>query len=297
MATATPVIVVMMVLMVFVMLVTASAVFTVFMVVMLIVVMMAAVTPVVVMVMVVTTTSRTNFLGHQIGGEGIALLHSSQQLCASQLLPRGGHNNGGFIMLAQERNRSCQFLLRELLSTAHHNRTSVYNLVLVKLTEVFQIDFTLRCIGNGHGTHQLHRGDFLHDTFHRFYHIAQLTHARRLNDNTVGTELLHHFLQSFSEVTHQRTADTTRIHLRDFDTSLLQEATVNADFSELIFNQNDFLTLQRFREQFFDKSRLTCAEKSRDNANLCHFHSSFLFEFVSKPPAKPEVLHTNYNSD
>ena len=64
--------------------------------------------------------------------------------------------------------------------------------------------------------------------------------------------LLHDLVQGLAEVPHQGAADAAGVHLGDLDAGLLEEAAVNADLAELVFDQHDLLALQGVLQQLFN---------------------------------------------
>ena len=56
--------------------------------------------------------------------------------------------------------------------------------------------------------------------------------------------LVDHLLQSLAKIPHQGAADAAGVHLPDFNARLLEEAAVNADFTELILNEDQLLALK-----------------------------------------------------
>ena len=69
-------------------------------------------------------------------------------------------------------------------------------------------------------------------------------------------ELLYDLFQGFAEISDQTAADAARIHLIDLYAGILEEAAVNADLAEFVFDQHDLLTLVSFFDQFLDQRRL-----------------------------------------
>ena len=78
-------------------------------------------------------------------------------------------------------------------------------------------------------------------------------------------------MQRLAKIANQRTANTAGIHLRNVDTCILQEATVNTDLTKLIFDQNKLFALVGFRNHLFDQCCFASAKKSGKNINLHDF--------------------------
>ena len=58
--------------------------------------------------------------------------------------------------------------------------------------------------------------------------------------------LMKDFLKGLFKITYQCAADTSGIHLADFNTGFLQETAVNTNFTKFILNQNDLLVRKDF---------------------------------------------------
>ena len=234
----------------------------------LIVVMTAGADAVFVVVMVML------FLLVQGGGIQQCLMavhvHDLVDLLAGQLVPRRGNDVDIFAgVLSDQSERLVQTLLVQLLRAAEHDCARALELVVVKLTEVLDIHTALGCVGDsGHASHLdlallEHRTDRRGD-------IRQLADARRLDQDMLRGELRQHVAQRLGKVADQRTADTAGIHLGDLDAGVLEEAAVNADFAELVLDQDNLLALERTLQQLADEGRLTGAEEAGDNINFCH---------------------------
>ena len=81
-------------------------------------------------------------------------------------------------------------------------------------------------------------------TLYRMDDIRKFSYTGGFDDDTVRMIFLHNFFQRSSKISHQRTADTTGIHLTDLDTCILQKTAVNTDLTKFIFDQNDLLTFE-----------------------------------------------------
>ena len=66
-----------------------------------------------------------------------------------------------------------------------------------------------------------------------------------------GWYCVQHLPQRLAEVAHQGAADAAGVHLGDLDAGVLEKAAVNADLTELIFDQNDLLRLRRLPPAVF----------------------------------------------
>ena len=141
-------------------------------------------------------------------------------------------------------------------------------LVIVELTEVLHINLHLAGIHhrNGKAHFHLRTGNL----FHSGHHIGKLTNTGRLNENSLGGILGNNLLQSLTEVAHQAAANTAGIHFRDVDACILQKAAVNADLTEFVFDQHQFLTCVGFRDHLFDEGGFACTKEAGINIDFCH---------------------------
>ena len=78
-----------------------------------------------------------------------------------------------------------------------------------------------------------------------------------------------------AEVPHQRAADAPGVHLGDLHPGVLEEAAVNADLTELVFDENDLLPLQGLVQQLFDECGLSGPQKAGDHVDFCHRDNLF----------------------
>ena len=76
--------------------------------------------------------------------------------------------------------------------------------------------------------------------------------------------------QGLVKVAHQRAADAAGGHLADLHAGILQEAAVDADLPELVFNEYQLLALIGLAEHLLDERGLTGAQKARYNVDFCH---------------------------
>ena len=234
----------------------------VFMIVMMLVVM-------VVMVFVLLFCGKTlHFQLSQFCCQAGFALHGLEQLLAGQVIPGRGDDGCHAVVLPEHGHCGVQLGLRNGIGTGQNNSGSGLHLIVVELTEVLHIHLDLACIGNRHSVAQgnLVVGHFVH----RADDVGQLAHTGGLNENSVGVILLDDLLQSLAEIAHQRAADAAGVHLGNVDARILEEAAVNADFAELIFNQHQLLSLVAFGNQLFNQRRLAGAQKSGKNINFCH---------------------------
>ena len=81
-------------------------------------------------------------------------------------------------------------------------------------------------------------------------------HAGGLDDDAVGGVVGQHLLQGGAEVAHQGAADAAGVHLGDLHTGVLEKTAVDADLAELVFDEDDLLTVEGLVQQLFDESGL-----------------------------------------
>ena len=189
---------------------------------------------------------------------------------AIQLVPGCGENGGIGVLLPQQRHGGLQLLLAQPLGAGEDDGAGGLDLVVVELAEVLHVYLDLGGVRYGHKAVQLHVRYVLHGVLHRHDHVAELAHAAGLDEDAVRVELLMYVLQRLVEVAHQRAADAPGGHFTDLHAGVLQEPTVNADLTELVFDQYQLLAGEGLGQQFLDKSRLTCAQESGNDVDLCH---------------------------
>ena len=140
-------------------------------------------------------------LGQQLGHKVLLLLHRSQDLPARKRRPVGGHNRGLRVLFADQRHGGRHLFLAGSPGAAQDNGVGMADLVVVKLAEVFHIQLDLVHIRHGGKTVQLYLPLLCHGG-HRPGHVAQLAHARGLNQNAVRRILVDHLFQRLPEVAH-----------------------------------------------------------------------------------------------
>ena len=249
--------VVMLVLLVVMVMMVVMLMLLVIMVFMVVVMMVMVVIMIVVVVMAVLLVVGS-LLGGQTGQlflQGVLVLHGLQDLLAVQLLPGGGDDGGVGVVLPQQLHGVQQLLFGHASSAAEDDGGSVLNLVVEELAEVLHINLALGGVGHSDEGVELdvvavHPLDCADD-------VGQLAHAGGLNEDAVGLELEEHLLQGLAEVAHQAAADAAGIHLGDLHPGVLQEAAVNANFAELIFDQNQLFPLVGLLDELFDEGGLT----------------------------------------
>ena len=207
--------------------------------------------------------------GDQLCLEVVLGGHGLQDLLTGQLVPCGGHDGSGGVLLAQQGDCSGDLFLAGGLGAAEQDAACVADLVVVELAEVLHIHLDLVHIGHGDKAVQLHI-QMLGHAFHSAGHVGELAHAGGLDHDAVGVVLLHHLLQGGAEVAHQRAADAAGVQLVDLDAAFLQKAAVNADLAELVLDQNDLLAGKGLFDELFDQRSLTGTQEAGENIDFGH---------------------------
>ena len=211
------------------------------------------------------------FMGQPLHlGLQAVLVHGLPDLHSGNLTPGGG-DQAGMVVQPLQKLSSCQNLLgRGGVGAAHDDQIRILHLVVEELAEVAHIHPALAGVHHGYlgaDLCTLHAGDSLG-------HVAELAHAGGLNDDPVGSVILHHLFQRFGKVAHQGAADAAGVHLRDLHPGVLQKAAVNGDLAELVLDQHQLLALIGLRDQLADQRGLTGAQKA--GKNVYPGHGSFL---------------------
>ena len=210
----------------------------------------------------------------ELGGQRVAPLHRLEDLLAVKLRPRRCHDRGGRVLLAQQRHGGVELLGADALGAREDDGARVLDLVVEKLTEVLHVHLALVRVHDGReavehqlvGLYALHSAD----------DVAQLADARGLDEDAVGVELLEHFFERIGKVAHEAAADAAGVHLVDLHAGVLEEAAVDGDFTELVFDQHDLFARVGLGNQLFDQRGLAGTEKTGENINFCHKRKHFL---------------------
>ena len=210
----------------------------------------------------------------QLFGERVLLLHGLEDLCAGELVPRRRDDDGVLIVLAQQGHGGSQLLLGDGAGAAENDGGGGLDLVRVEFTEILQIDLAFR--GIRHGDEAAERDALVRNTLYGADDVAELADAGRLDEDAVGMIVGDDLLQRAAEVADERAADAAGVHLIDLNAGVLHEAAVNADLTELIFNEDDLFTLIGLTDHLFNERGLARAEESGVNVNGSHeFSASF----------------------
>ena len=205
--------------------------------------------------------------------KGILVLHRLENLCAGELIPRGGNDGGVLVVLAQQSDAAFKLFGLDTVRAAQNDGVCVLDLVVIELAEVLHIHFALVCIGNG--GEAIQRNVFHVQVLHGTDHIAQLAYAGRLDQNAVRVVGLQHLTQRLAEVAHKAAADAALAHLGDFNAGVLQKAAVNGNLAELVFDEDELFALKSFGDQLADQRGFACAEEAGKNIDFRHILMPF----------------------
>ena len=194
---------------------------------------------------------------------------------AVQLSQRCRNDDRAAVVLPQKRHRLLNLLPGCPVCSGKQDGAGIFNLIQEEFAEIPDIHSRLCGIHDGNRTVQLHIGAG-RGIVHRPHDIGQLSHAGGLDQDPLRVVLLHHFLERSAKISDERAADAPRVHLTDFDAGLLQKSAVDADFAELIFNQDNLRARERFLQQLLDQGSLAGSKETGHNVDLClcHFHTS-----------------------
>ena len=257
-----------MLMMLVLMVMTAAAAFV--MVMMLVLMMVTATAAFVMLMMVMFVVMMLQLF--QILLNGSLTCHSLQQLLTAQFVPRRNHQGCLLIMLTEQSNGGIQLCLGDGISTGENDGGSGFDLVVIELAKVLHVNLHLACVGNCHLISQDHVVSS--NLLHGGNHITELTHAGGFNHDTIGMVLLDHLGQCLAKVAHQAAANAAGIHFGDVDAGVLQEAAIDTDLTELIFNEHQIFACIGFLDHFLDQRCFTGAKKAGVNINLGHKETS-----------------------
>jgi len=186
--------------------------------------------------------------GHVVCGERV--LDRFSDLCAGELLPRGGDDLGVVVDLADQLDRGIELALGDVAGTGQDDGAGILDLVLVELLEVLQVDLALAGVDDGNSAADLGALDLL-DSSH---YVRELADTGWLDEDTVRRELVDDFLQRGAEVADEGAADAAGVHLGDLDAGFFQESAVDADLSEFILDEDELLSVVTIGNEFLDES-------------------------------------------
>ena len=263
-AAATLFVIVVVMMLVFVMIVTAAA--TLIVVVMMLVFVMivtAAATLFVIVVMMVFL-----FQLCQGSGQGSFALHSLQQLLTVQFIPGCNYQCCVGIPLTDQGNSGFQLVFCNGIGTGEDDRGCGFDLIVVEFAKVLHINLDLAGIRNSNGVAE---NDILvGDLFHSGNHIAELAHTGGFDYDALRGIFCDNLVERLAKIAHQTAADAAGVHFGDIDACILQKTTVNADFTEFVFNKNQLLTCIGFLNHFLDQRGFTRTQETGEYINFCH---------------------------
>ena len=173
---------------------------------MIVAVALLAVFVVMMTVMMVMLVRRLGKLTHFCLKGGFSL-HSLKKLCARKLIPRGGNDNCGSVMLLEKGYAICDLLVGHLSRVAEYDAACILNLIVKELAKVLHVHLALVSVNNG--------GESVKNCalgvriFNCLYDVGKLTNARRLDKDAVGGVFVNNLLESNREVANEGAADTT----------------------------------------------------------------------------------------
>ena len=161
------------------------------------------------------------FLGKffQFGIKTVFLFHCGKNRLSVQLVPLRGNVIRVRVHRLQRFDTGMQLFLGHSRRMRKHHAGSVFHLIDEKFAEVFHIHFALIRVHNG--AESVQNAVFHVRPLHRANHVAQFSHARRFDNNPIGSILLFHLLQRFREIAHQRAAYAPRIHFGNVHAEIL----------------------------------------------------------------------------
>ena len=176
--------------------------------------------------------------------DGVAALHSSQELLAVKNVPRSCYNGGCWIFLAQECDCFGNLFLVCALRMRQNDTAGIFDLVIEELAKVLHIHLALFdvCDRGKAVENDLIRAKVLHSADN----IRKLANARGLDKNAVGVILVKHLFKCFAKVTYQGAANATAVHFGYFNACVLHKTAVNTNLAKFVFNQHQLFTGVRF---------------------------------------------------
>ena len=192
--------------------------------------------------------------------EGVLLLHSGKNILAVKLVPRSGYDSRGSVVLSDKLNGCLDLLRLGKVSMRKNDGGSIGDLVVIELAKILHIHLTLIYVCNGGEAIEL--GIFSFHRLNSLDNVGKLTYSAGLDDNAIGVELVKHLNKRLGEITDERAADAAGIHLCNFDTGVLKEASVNTDLTEFVFYKHKLLGAVCLFDKLLYKSGLTCSEEA-----------------------------------
>ena len=248
---------------------------------------------IVIMVVMMLMLMRVSFLTQlvELCGQSLLHLHRVEYLLTGDLIPRRRYHRRVIVELAQHPDAVVESFLIEVLRVAEDDRACVLYLVLVELAEVLHIESALLRIYDRRETVEFDL--VVMQVLDRDDDVAELAYAGRLDEDPLGRVLLDDLSQSASEVAYQSAADASGVHLVDHDSRLFEEAAVDADLAEFVFDENELFIAVSFSDQFLYQCGFSGAQKARKNINFCHFVFPFFLLLFVNINSTTDVKHLN----
>ena len=195
-------------------------------------------------------------------------LHCGQNGISADLIPRGNDERCTRVALTNDGKGIGKAPVGDAIGMRENDAARVLDLIPKKLAEVFHIHLALPCINDG--CLRIQRHIVRANVANGADDVAELSDARRLDQDTIGGKLGKNLAKGLSEIADETAADAARIHLGDLNTRVAHKSAVDANLAEFIFNQNEFFSCVRLADQLFDQGRFSRTEKARKHVNFRH---------------------------
>ena len=185
---------------------------------------------------------------------------------AAQLIPRCGDDAGIRIEFTDDIHirLECFFICH--LCSGENDTGGGCDLIIKEFTEVLVIDLASLRVNDSAVAVEFQSFHGLDD----FQNVGEFADTGRFNHDMVGIEFLHNFFQRLLEVTLQGAADAAAVDFGDLNACFFEEAAVDTDFAEFIFNQDNLLSCKYVFDQFLNQSCFTGSEKAGNHIDLSH---------------------------
>ena len=175
-----------------------------------------------------------------------------------QIVPGRGDDSCGAVQLTDDCDILCQLFLTHILCAGKNDTGRGCDLIIKEFLEVPVIDLAAVRVYDGGITCQLqpvNSSDSPKD-------IRELSDTGRFNDDPFRGIGIQYLFQTGLKIPFQGTADTAAVDFPDFNSGFLQKSAVDADFSEFIFYQYDFLACEHVLDQFGDQGCFAGSKKA-----------------------------------
>ena len=219
--------------------------------------------------------------------ESILLLHCGENILAVELVPRGGNDGSGRIMLSDKLNALLCLMRFCGVGMRKNDAGRVGNLVVVELAKVLHIHLALINVGNC--------GKAVESSIGSLYGLNSLNNVRELSDtaglddNSVGVEFVKHLDKRLGKIANERATDATGVHLGNLNARILKESAVNTDLTKLVFDKNELFTVVCLFDKLLYKCGFSGSEETGENIYFRHIKSSPLWANLRK-----YVIYYNY---